>query len=187
MKYVLFAALLFASQAQANVGASVSGTTISWPNTGGWMQVQDSSDYSTVCEGVISTCTVSAGTYQVIDHSFNTRQRNVVVSGPSAQSNANTPTNSGSSGVSIYTQHQSCDFDSTIGQITGINKCAAHCHSNDIPIGMRACQGHGSISYLSQNSFQQSGKTWLSCNAHVNAVPAVQLLNVTMEISCLKQ
>lgn len=57
---------------------TVVGSTIQWPNDG-WYQVQSSTDYSTVCEGVRS-CTVPAGTYTVINHSSGTRWDSIVVS-----------------------------------------------------------------------------------------------------------
>jgi len=43
----------------------VEGTTISWPNDG-WYQVQSIDNFSNVCEGGTS-CTVTAGRYQVIN------------------------------------------------------------------------------------------------------------------------
>lgn len=50
---------------------TVSGSTISWPDDG-WYQVQDQTDYSSVCEGG-SSCEVSAGTYVVINHTTGDR------------------------------------------------------------------------------------------------------------------
>ena len=46
---------------------TVSGSTISWPDNG-WYQVQTADGSRNVCEGGTS-CEVSAGTYQVINHS----------------------------------------------------------------------------------------------------------------------
>jgi hypothetical protein len=53
--------------AQAVAAPVVNGNEISWPDDG-WYQVQDTADYSSVCEGGRS-CTVEPGTYVVINHS----------------------------------------------------------------------------------------------------------------------
>lgn len=81
MKNLMFIALFLSTAAYANLSATVSGQLISWPDTGGWMQVQDANSYETICDGFISTCAVAAGTYNVIDHSNSTRQENIVVDG----------------------------------------------------------------------------------------------------------
>ncbi len=39
----------------------------------GWYQVQDASDYSTVCEGALRSCDIPSGTYTVINHTAGTR------------------------------------------------------------------------------------------------------------------
>jgi len=44
------------------------------------MQVQNANTYASECDGFISTCTVNAGTYHIIDHSNSTRQDNISVS-----------------------------------------------------------------------------------------------------------
>lgn len=57
----------------------VDGFVIRWPDDG-WYQVQSTTDFSTLCEGVRS-CTVPAGSYVVINHSSNTRFEPIVVPG----------------------------------------------------------------------------------------------------------
>ena len=69
---------------------SVDGNVISWPDDG-WYQVQNASDYSTVCEGG-NSCEVSAGTYTVINHSNGERFENISVSGASPETPTLTPT-----------------------------------------------------------------------------------------------
>lgn len=58
---------------------TVTGTTIRWPDDG-WYQIQNATDYQTVCEGGTS-CDVSAGTFIVINHSNGNRQTVDVSSG----------------------------------------------------------------------------------------------------------
>lgn len=77
---VLCATSLFVAQAMTPALAApvVSGNQISWPDDG-WYQVQDTQDYSSVCEGGRS-CTVEPGTYVVINHSTGERFRSILVS-----------------------------------------------------------------------------------------------------------
>lgn len=57
----------------------VSGNVISWTTPGYW-QVQDVSDYSSICEGDdFLSCEVAAGTYHVINLSSGERFENIVV------------------------------------------------------------------------------------------------------------
>ncbi len=72
---------------------SVTGNTISWPDDG-WYQVQNSSTFETLCEGGTS-CDVSPGTYQLINHTTGQRFNDIVVSGSTT-----TPPTSTSVGVS---------------------------------------------------------------------------------------
>lgn len=58
---------------------SVSGSTISWPDDG-WYQVQDATTYATLCEGGTS-CDVSPGTYQLVNHTTGARFTDIVVGG----------------------------------------------------------------------------------------------------------
>lgn len=58
---------------------TVNGNTLSWPDDG-WYQVQNASNYQTLCEGG-SSCLVPAGSYLVINHSNGERFENIVVSG----------------------------------------------------------------------------------------------------------
>jgi len=71
MKYLTLLTLFFATNCLADLGATSSGGTISWPSTGGWMQVQSESSFETVtdCEGFITSCDTTAGSYKVVDHS----------------------------------------------------------------------------------------------------------------------
>lgn len=63
--------------AQAVAAPVVTGNEISWPDDG-WYQVQDTADYSSVCEGGRS-CTVEPGVYVVINHSTGERFRSILV------------------------------------------------------------------------------------------------------------
>ena len=56
---------------------TVSGSVISWPDDG-WYQVQDESSYSEVCAGGRS-CSVSAGSYVVINHTTGERFAGITV------------------------------------------------------------------------------------------------------------
>ncbi len=64
----------------------VEGNTISWTDDG-WYQVQRASDFVTLCNGERS-CTVSNGTYIVINHSNGRRLNNVPVGTPSSGQSA---------------------------------------------------------------------------------------------------
>ena len=71
VKLLFLMCLVFASNSFANLSATAERTMISWPDTGGWMQVQNESTWETVpgCEGFITTCTAPAGSYKIVDHS----------------------------------------------------------------------------------------------------------------------
>lgn len=70
----------------SNNGLTIDGDRISWPDDG-WYQVQNSNDFSTICEGGRS-CEVPAGTYVVINHSSGQRFNDVVIgAGTAAGSN----------------------------------------------------------------------------------------------------
>jgi beta-glucanase (GH16 family) len=64
---------------QAVAAPVVTGNEISWPDDG-WYQVQNTTDYSSVCEGGRS-CTVDPGIYVVINHSTGERFRSILVGG----------------------------------------------------------------------------------------------------------
>lgn len=64
---------------------TVTGNTIQWPDNG-WYQVQSAVDYTTSCEGG-TECTVSDGTYNVINLTNGERYTNVVV--PQGTDNGN--------------------------------------------------------------------------------------------------
>ncbi len=76
---LLLAALLPAALVAAPLSdnVSVTGNTISWSDEG-WYQVQDSTDYTTVCGGGTS-CTVEPGVYHIINHTTGTRLEFVTV------------------------------------------------------------------------------------------------------------
>ncbi len=61
----------------ASVGPTVTGNVISWPDDG-WYQVQRASDHLTICEGG-RECLVEDGTYDVINHTTETRWDDIVV------------------------------------------------------------------------------------------------------------
>lgn len=65
---------------------SVDGSTIRWPDNG-WYQVQSAHDYSALCEGG-TQCSVSDGTYNVINLSTGERFDNIVVQQTNANSGA---------------------------------------------------------------------------------------------------
>jgi ELWxxDGT repeat protein len=56
---------------------SVNGNIISWPDDG-WYQVQQGSDYSTVCNGG-SSCVVEPGIYKVINHTTGEQFKGIAV------------------------------------------------------------------------------------------------------------
>lgn len=58
-------------------GPTVVGNTITMPEDG-WYQVQNASDYSSICNGT-TTCVVEDGVYNVINHSTGVRYENVSV------------------------------------------------------------------------------------------------------------
>lgn len=66
---------LFAAPLSDNV--NLSGNTFSWSDEG-WYQVQDSTDYTSICGGGTS-CTVEPGVYHVINHSTGIRLEFVTV------------------------------------------------------------------------------------------------------------
>lgn len=81
--YLILLSLLF-TNAHANLNASASGSTITWPDTGGWMQVINTANWQGVsgCEGYIDACPALApGKYDVIDHTSDTRQKGIIVTG----------------------------------------------------------------------------------------------------------
>jgi len=63
---------------------SVNGNVISWPDDG-WYQVQNASDYTSICEGGL-TCVVEPGVYNVTNHSTGEKFKGIEVSGNGDQS-----------------------------------------------------------------------------------------------------
>ena len=80
-----------------NIGGNVylDGSNLYWTDSG-YYQVQNRSDFSTVCEGG-SSCTVSEGTYIVVNHSTGDRLNNVRVSSLTTTSTSSPSTSSPSS------------------------------------------------------------------------------------------
>jgi hypothetical protein len=62
-------------------GVTIENDTISWANTGGWMQVQDARTYRTLdgCEGFITTCRSGEGEFNILDHTNDNRENGVLV------------------------------------------------------------------------------------------------------------
>ena len=81
-----------ADTTQNNVGGSANSTisvnnqVISWPDNG-WYQVLNANDFTEVCGGG-SQCSVSTGTYVVINHSSGERFENIVVQGGGSATSA---------------------------------------------------------------------------------------------------
>lgn len=106
-------------------GLSIDGLNLNWSAHTAWMQVQDASSYQSVCEGVISSCTVPmAGTYHVINHTNGKRSDFIEVTGDNG--------NTGATKVSVigntiswpddgWYQVQSADDHSSLCQ--GGNQC----------------------------------------------------------------
>ena len=73
-----FNSITASDESASSLSVVVEGSTISWPDNG-WYQVQDSANYSSVCEGGLE-CTVSPGNYVVINHTTGERFSNITVS-----------------------------------------------------------------------------------------------------------
>ena len=133
MKNIFAASLLFCVfPAFANIaGLFVDGNTISWTESG-WMQVQEQSNYSTLCEGEIQSCTVPAGTYQVINHSTGANQQNVRVGDQSTTGNSGT-----GSGNLLYITN-TCSGLLNRPPFLQPN-CQADCPPQSAPVGVLAC------------------------------------------------
>jgi len=79
------------TQAVPTLQPSVSGNTISWPDNG-WYQVQNVTDFSTVCEGS-NSCSVDAGTYVVINHTTGERFENIEIGEDAESTDTDIPLN----------------------------------------------------------------------------------------------
>jgi|GEM_PF-674660 len=77
---LLSSALLFSviGSGYLQAAPTVTGNVISWPDDG-WYQVQDAASYDSLCQGG-SSCTVTAGTYIVINHTTGKRFEAISVS-----------------------------------------------------------------------------------------------------------
>ncbi|MFK8076940.1 MAG: hypothetical protein AB8B84_10170 [Granulosicoccus sp.] len=64
---------------------TINGSTLSFPDDG-WYQVQDSTTYTSVCNG-LNRCSVADGTYNVINHTSGERWNAVVISTTSGTAN----------------------------------------------------------------------------------------------------
>jgi len=80
----------------ADDSVQINGNVISWPDDG-WYQVQDASNFSSVCEGGLS-CNVPAGTYHVINLTLGIRHENLQVLDTVS---LNPPTDTPSSNVNV--------------------------------------------------------------------------------------
>lgn len=69
---------------------SFTGTTISWPDDG-WYEVQNASDFSSVCQGGRQCEVAAGGTYNVINHSSGQRFENIGANPPATPSAPSTP------------------------------------------------------------------------------------------------
>lgn len=105
--YSALGALLVQSAAYA--APEVSGNIITVPNDG-WYQFQSASDFSTVCQGVLS-CEVSPGRYIVINHTTGERfERIDVASAPVSAGGISVSGNTISWPMGDWFQVQSADF-----------------------------------------------------------------------------
>ncbi len=165
MKYALIALLFLSTNAFANLNAQVNGSTIDWPNTGGWMQVQNATTYGSACDGFIDTCAVSAGTYHVIDHSNGTRQDNIVVG------NTITPVISNAQNIK-----KQCDFN--LGRVK--NTCLIQCPGGMRIERVRRCYAESSDNsrFIGTNFTSSDERLW--CNATTN----VTNFFIVAEIEC---
>ena len=84
MRYLTLLLLLPFSAMADIPGLQVNGNTISWTANSGWMQVQSTTTYESVCEGLIDSCEVTPGSYNVINHSASERSNNVAISATQA-------------------------------------------------------------------------------------------------------
>ena len=75
------------TESEAGFNYTFNGAVISWTGND-WFQIQTTDDYRTVCEGG-NSCSLSAGVYNVINHSINQRIDNLTV----AVTNTDTDTN----------------------------------------------------------------------------------------------
>lgn len=172
MKKLFIAILLIAStNAFANLNATVSNTGISWPNTGGWMQVQNVNTFQTECDGFISSCAVLPGTYHIIDHSNSIRQDFVNVSNGAASPAQTTQ---------AVTVSESCSFNGA-AQYFNVAVCSASCPAGMTIKRLRTCKADKSAnggSFLATDI--QSDDTSASCRAD----GANFLMIVQVEIDC---
>jgi len=167
-------ALVVSGSIHANVpGLTVNGTTISWTDSGGWIQVQDTSDYQTVCEGQISSCAVSAGTYQVIDHSNNVKSENVVVRNAAAPMPM--------TGMMVNILRLECNvFDDGFGSA---DTCELSCPSSDLALSVTCA---ASAEGRNQNILPSAGETYANhaiCTVNPSNAGLSQAV-VKMQIAC---
>lgn len=170
-KVILLAGLLaLSSNVSANLSATVSGTQISWPSTGGWVQVQNATSYATECEGVITSCAVSApGTYHVIDHSNSIRQDFITV--PAAAPGA---------GGTVSTVAESCSFNGA-AQYYDVAICSASCPAGKTIKRLRTCRANKSAN---GGSFLPTDISSDDTTAHCRAEGSNFLMIVEVAVDC---
>lgn len=64
-----------------NSEVAIEGTVIQWTGDG-WFQVQNATDFSTVCEGEVNSCETGTGEFQLINLSTGQRWENLLVGAP---------------------------------------------------------------------------------------------------------
>lgn len=108
---------------------SVSGTTITLPTDPGWYQVQNASTFESICEGQISVCDVTPGTYIVINHTSSERFENIVVNDPGSTTPPTTPT------ASFSVTHVSLTCTALHQGFNAPANCTLSCPGGGIAIG----------------------------------------------------
>lgn len=164
MRYLLLLALLFATNSFASLGAIAERATISWPDTGGWMQVQSETTWQTVpgCEGYISTCVAPDGSYKIVDHNSGVLQTGVQVVGASSPS---TP---------VF-QRSNCVFESFTFQ----GECEVSCPAGMTIKRLVECRATIEASGLLKPTDFNSDETTLFCRT--NSISTSTTMNVGIQ------
>lgn len=111
---------------------SINSNVISWPDDG-WYQVQDSGDYTSICEGG-SQCRVSDGSYNVINLSTGLRCENVMVNAQATDPGGNTSDTAGPRNVMLT--HYSSTAAELFWTNSGNNIIATEVYRDDILLGV---------------------------------------------------
>jgi len=116
-------------------GMQVVGNTIQWYDTGGWMQVQNTSTFETVpgCSGHISSCTVPNGEYHVIDHTNSNRHEHLAAPNVTSDDGirnmeAHHQYHTAYQGSSKYSAEFACPNEESLLSVTG---CRAYWSNGD--------------------------------------------------------